>query len=188
MQRKELLIIMTPHVVRSAGDIEQLKQAEFARMSWCEADVFAMHGDVYPTTNLSTPLVDGMDCHVVYPDVDPRGLPPSTIDEAYPYSTEGFSTEPIPAAPSAQPGRSSVVPAPSGRSGGTPKRPSGPLATLDLPTVPQSLGSQFNSAAPVVTASASSPIATSSNGTGTTTPQAFTSPPAESQRTLGGAR
>lgn len=72
MKRTELLIIMTPHVVRSVGDMEQLKQAEFARMSWCEADVFAMHGDVYPTTNISTQLVDGVDCHVVYPDVDPR--------------------------------------------------------------------------------------------------------------------
>ncbi len=75
LQRTELLIIMTPHVVRSQGDMERLKQAEFARMSWCEADVFDIHGDVYPSTNMTVEMMDRSDWDVVYPDVDPRGRP-----------------------------------------------------------------------------------------------------------------
>ncbi len=85
MQRTELLIIMTPHVVRSQGDMEQLKQAEFARMSWCEADVFNIHGDVYPAADLTTELIDRSDWDVIYPDDDPRGLPEPTVNEALPF-------------------------------------------------------------------------------------------------------
>lgn len=84
MQRTELLIIMTPHVVRSQGDMERLKQAEFARISWCEADVFAIHGDVYPSTNMTTELMDRGDWNVVYPAIDPRGRPQGTVNEAPP--------------------------------------------------------------------------------------------------------
>jgi len=73
IQRTELLIIMTPHVIRSSGDMERLKQAEFARMSWCEADVFELHGDVFPQTGLMNQLIEDADCKLVYPDSDPRG-------------------------------------------------------------------------------------------------------------------
>lgn len=72
--RTELLIILTPHVVRTPGDMERLKQAEFARVSWCEADVFEMHGDVFPQTGMMSQLIDQGDCQVVYPDIDPRGV------------------------------------------------------------------------------------------------------------------
>ncbi len=80
--RTELIIILTPHVVRSQGDMERLKQAEFARMSWCEADVFEIHGDIStrstPNYDVSTPCPE--DVEVIYPDVDPRGsrMKPST--------------------------------------------------------------------------------------------------------------
>jgi type II secretion system protein D len=73
IQRTELLIIMTPHVVRSSGDMERLKQAEFARMSWCEADVFEIHGDVFPQTGIMSQLIEDEECNLVYPDADPRG-------------------------------------------------------------------------------------------------------------------
>ena len=72
-RRTELLIILTPHVVRSSEDAERLKQIEAARMHWCAADVHAIHGDPEfcrrgecPTCNEQMP--------VVYPDLDPRGL------------------------------------------------------------------------------------------------------------------
>jgi general secretion pathway protein D len=72
-RRTELLIILTPHVVRSSADAERLKQIEAARMHWCAADVHAIHGDPEfcrrgecPTCNEQMP--------VVYPDLDPRGL------------------------------------------------------------------------------------------------------------------
>lgn len=84
MERTELLIIMTPHVVRNQGDMERLKQAEFARMSWCEADVFSLHGDVYPMADLTVDLMERGDWNVVYPDVDPRGVPKPTVSEAEP--------------------------------------------------------------------------------------------------------
>ena len=34
-----------PHVIRSQEDGERIKQAEFARMSWCAADVYDLYGD-----------------------------------------------------------------------------------------------------------------------------------------------
>lgn len=73
IQRTELLIIMTPHVIRSSGDMERLKQAEFARMSWCEADIFDLHGDVFPQTGMMSQIIEDADCKLVYPDSDPRG-------------------------------------------------------------------------------------------------------------------
>jgi hypothetical protein len=73
---------MTPHIVRNPGDMERLKQAEFARVSWCEADIFAMHGDVFPKTGLIQEWQEEDESvPVIYPDVDPRGsLQPSDIN------------------------------------------------------------------------------------------------------------
>ncbi len=71
--RTELIIILTPHVVRSQGDMERLKQAEFARISWCEADIFEIHGDVYPRADMAMEMMKQDDLDVVYPDIDPRG-------------------------------------------------------------------------------------------------------------------
>ena len=42
--RTELLIILTPHVVRSRAEAERLKQVESSRMSWCLSDVVDLHG------------------------------------------------------------------------------------------------------------------------------------------------
>lgn len=42
--RTELLIIMTPRVIRSELDAEMLKQVESSRMSWVLSDVIQMHG------------------------------------------------------------------------------------------------------------------------------------------------
>ena len=80
-RRTELLIVLTPHVIRSPEDNERLRQLEMARMSWCAADVFAMMDDIgyYPESNLDH--VDMGDPEVIYPDVNPTGefapqLPP----------------------------------------------------------------------------------------------------------------
>ena len=43
-QRNELLIILTPHVVRSRVESDMLKQVESARISWCLSDVIDLHG------------------------------------------------------------------------------------------------------------------------------------------------
>ena len=43
------------------------------RSSWCEADVFEIHGDVFPRTQLFPDWQDDEDLTVVYPDQNPRG-------------------------------------------------------------------------------------------------------------------
>lgn len=45
-RRTELLIVLTPHVVRNRFEAEMLKQVESARMDWCLSDVIEMHGPV----------------------------------------------------------------------------------------------------------------------------------------------
>ena len=43
-RRRELLIIMTPHVIKNRYENEMLKQVESARMNWCLSDVVDLHG------------------------------------------------------------------------------------------------------------------------------------------------
>ena len=45
-ERKELLIILTPQIVRDQADIDRVNSEEYARMSWCLGNVIEMHGDV----------------------------------------------------------------------------------------------------------------------------------------------
>jgi general secretion pathway protein D len=83
-ERVELLIIMTPHVVRSQGDMQRLKQAEFARMNWCEADVFDIHGDVEMFGGPATHSFESEEWPVIFPDLEPRGKPLQPVREASP--------------------------------------------------------------------------------------------------------
>jgi type II secretion system protein D len=43
-RRSELLVVMTPRIVRDPSDVEMINQLESSRMSWCLADVLNMHG------------------------------------------------------------------------------------------------------------------------------------------------
>jgi len=43
-ERTELLVILTPRVIRSESDAEMIKQVESSRMSWVLSDVVNMHG------------------------------------------------------------------------------------------------------------------------------------------------
>ena len=70
--RTELLIILTPHVIRTPEDAERIKRAEMARMSWCAADIYEIHGDIDAPFTLS-PVADEPDAEVIYPHTDPRG-------------------------------------------------------------------------------------------------------------------
>ncbi len=71
-RKTELLIIMTPHIVRNEADADRVKQAEAARMSWCLADVRKMHGDpgIYSRNG---EWFDGQTI-VVHPDKMPLGV------------------------------------------------------------------------------------------------------------------
>jgi Flp pilus assembly secretin CpaC len=73
MRRAELLIILTPHVIRNAEDSERLKQAEFARMSWCAADVYDLYGDVGLDFQVNMTQPNDMGVETIYPDINPRG-------------------------------------------------------------------------------------------------------------------
>jgi type II secretion system protein D len=100
MERTELLIILTPHIVRNEEDAERIKQIESARMHWCLADVTQIHG---PSGVLSAcePLPDD-GVAVVYPDDDPTGTMPEPADPAI--------GPPVPTLPEVTPG----VPSPPG--------------------------------------------------------------------------
>ena len=45
-QRQELLIILTPYLVRDEADVNRINTEEYARMSWCLGNVIETHGDI----------------------------------------------------------------------------------------------------------------------------------------------
>jgi type II secretion system protein D len=81
VQRRELLIIMTPHIVRNAADADRLKQEEAARMSWCLADVHKIHGTEGICSLGNCPHCDAQTT-VIYPDSDPLGQGQVIHDDA----------------------------------------------------------------------------------------------------------
>ncbi|MGW8257255.1 MAG: secretin N-terminal domain-containing protein [Thermoguttaceae bacterium] len=79
-QRDELLIIMTPHVVR-AGDkakAEELKAVEAARMNWCLCDVIELCDD--KALRPRSGNWSDNDTETIYPDVNPRAIKTFTPD------------------------------------------------------------------------------------------------------------
>lgn len=71
-KRTELVIILTPHVIRSSEDSQRLKEIELARISWCAADVYEMHGDV----NIDHRFYEmDAETQIVYPAGAPPELP-----------------------------------------------------------------------------------------------------------------
>ena len=74
-RRTELLIILTPHVIRTSEDNERIRQLEMARMSWCARDVFSLMDDTgyYPESSFDH--VETGDPEVIYPDLNPTGEP-----------------------------------------------------------------------------------------------------------------
>jgi type II secretory pathway component GspD/PulD (secretin) len=84
-RRTELLIIMTPHVIRDEEELDMFRYAESERMSWCLADVLEVYGNVGLSSrpgnwcpcggcgyceiclgNAATP--------VIFPDTNPTGV------------------------------------------------------------------------------------------------------------------
>jgi general secretion pathway protein D len=68
--RTELLIILTPHIVRNRYDAERIKQIESARMSWCLADVVNLHGPAGLKSNHD--FMGEAEAESVYPDYVPK--------------------------------------------------------------------------------------------------------------------
>jgi hypothetical protein len=96
--RTELLIILTPYILKTEEDAEWMKRIESARMSWCLADVFEVHGETsgldgnQGVWGVPTPAT-------VFPDFDPTGM------EALPMPSHPM--EPFPLAPPDMSGRRS---------------------------------------------------------------------------------
>ena len=69
MTRTELMIILTPHVVRSRVESEMLKQVETARMSWCLSDVVELHGPAGLRSN--SDQFGAAEAEAIYPEAIP---------------------------------------------------------------------------------------------------------------------
>jgi len=76
-RRRELLIIMTPHVVRGRFEAEMLKQVESARMNWCLSDVVDLHGPA--GLRSATDREGAAEAETVYPtEVMPQQFMPAS--------------------------------------------------------------------------------------------------------------
>lgn len=73
--RRELLIILTPYVIRGAEDSERIRYLETARMSWCCSDVHAIHG-VAGLCDITNCAICAQQVPAFYPDFDPQGVRP----------------------------------------------------------------------------------------------------------------
>ena len=80
-QRTELLIILTPHIVRNRFEAEMIKQVESARMNWCLSDVVEMHGPV--GLRSQSDKQGAAEAEVIYPENVPLQdtLPPIEYDQ-----------------------------------------------------------------------------------------------------------
>lgn len=70
-ERTELLIVLTPHIVRDEADADRIKQAEASRMSWCLGDVIKLNGPSGLRTRFDE--FSNAETTVVYPDLNPDG-------------------------------------------------------------------------------------------------------------------
>jgi len=125
-KKTELLIIMTPHVVRSREDGEEVKRLEAARMSWCLSDVIQLTDD----PGLRGRKDEWLDSEttVVYPDMAPGGYP-------------GAETIPLPDAvpgqrPIISPGGGPLMPDAMPSPGGTPPLPTPAIPPYAPPAAP----------------------------------------------------
>jgi type II secretion system protein D len=138
-ERTELLIILTPYVIRGPEDEYRLKQAEYSRMSWCICDVEELHGDVGSSINQMPNLVDPPATQIVYPP---------DANEPAPTAEGNESSEPENAWDAAADGESAVEKTLQERS--TPPAPKpgrffqppvvSPPADGQAPRLPQNLG------------------------------------------------
>jgi general secretion pathway protein D len=70
-RRRELLIIMTPYVIKDDEDYEWMNRMEMDRMSWCLSDVVEMHGNL--GAGMAGAVFEDSGPSVIYPALDPTG-------------------------------------------------------------------------------------------------------------------
>lgn len=70
-KRSELLIILTPYVIRTPEESARIKRDEVSKMHWCAGDVFDIYGSGVVSDDPGP--FNESDIPVIYPDVNPRG-------------------------------------------------------------------------------------------------------------------
>jgi hypothetical protein len=70
-KRTELLIVMTPYVIRDRADELRMQQMEFARMNWCLCDVEEIHGSLDGAFNPAILDYNSTDTQEFYPGQSP---------------------------------------------------------------------------------------------------------------------
>ncbi len=118
VKRSELIVILTPRIVRNECDMEKVKQIEAARMSWCLSSVANIHGDIGAYNNICETPYFG-DTLVETPDaVDMDSLQPleNTPPLGPPQGVEPRLAPPLPAT------RNAVSPTPVARPDDTVKQ------------------------------------------------------------------
>jgi type II secretion system protein D len=108
--RTELLIIMTPHIVKNEADADAIRRAEVAKISWTLCDVINMYGEAAGLRTRSEAWPNA-ETSVVYPDRNEK--PPA--DKS---------------------GAPETIPAPGGKPI-PPPAPNGPTADPALPPAPK---------------------------------------------------
>jgi general secretion pathway protein D len=158
--KTELLIIMTPHIVRNQADAERLKRFEAGRISWCLSDVVKIHGEA-GLRNRSDEWLD-REIPTVYPDMDPTGAAAG--------APEAVPLPPGQRIPSKAPPRLQF-PGPV-RPGGPPTSKVGPVRSPG-PQTPQLAGRnqiQMRTSAPAPTSAPPRQAVATAPGVGQTTP------------------
>ena len=86
-RRSELIIILTPRIIKGAEDLDAHNKSELSRMHWCMCDVAEIYGDPgIPNTgeySEQTPKI-------YYPDTDPMGNSPIINDPMSGFSETQF--------------------------------------------------------------------------------------------------
>jgi len=122
--KTELLIIMTPHIIRNQAEADSLKRAEAAKMSWCLNDVTAIYGEA-GLRRRTDEWTDG-EVPVIYPDSGPL-----------PVNRQPAGPEAIPAPTSQPAGPAKPAPqAPAPSAGGAVAPPLTPPVAAPLPSDP----------------------------------------------------
>jgi general secretion pathway protein D len=91
LTKTELLILLTPHVVRSKADAERILAEETRKMNWCLEDVIEMHGPIFGDSSSAEPLGPP---HMTPPDSSAPPLPTPPAPNVPP-SPPAAKTHPI---------------------------------------------------------------------------------------------
>lgn len=127
INRTELLIIMTPYVMRTDEHVAWLNMRESERLHWCLADVANIHGQAQNFTSSADP---GLQTPVIFPDetptpeglVSPENLPPGVA------APSGWSTVPGATPGQPAPGQAPFLPGDPNYLPGPPNMPRLPNA------------------------------------------------------------